>query len=615
MHKSLTLFLIFHLISVAFYLLFIAIAVVTCIIIKEYKKFFLPIFLGLLISSRIPFWINDQKSVLSKHLIFLGLITILSVYLLSIKTKRIINLNLLKCIQYIAYITIAFFLSYSSGPLESAIGFSTAWHHWSAYIAPSELLLSGAAIFHDFPAQYWLGPTAFIAFFCDDNCWTNTYFIFSTTLFIFSLCIFFVLFNQFKPQNWYTASGILLVTLLSCFFYTGYPPILMSPLVIPSVSGIRFLPATLLFVYLYFCQTNGSKIQFLGGHFLWLIGLLWSPESAFYCTFIWFPYYLYLKDNNQTTYEKIIYITQTSLKFIAALTLISFIFLGIYFSVYRKLPSLYGFFAYMINPPGPLPISWNETIWLFLTGIFVLINSMIKVFKNSDIKNFKRGFLILLINYAVFSYFLGRSHSNNILVLMPFLSMTYIYAAVHNESKIYKIFSITIIASLIANLVFFGWDSFVEGNKSKSLSELFNAKKFTESTNFSNKNAVERTIKQGNITQEGSSDLGKLIFRIQELNEPFTIINPSMVFNASMKNGDNKSWAAINNIAIYKYMPSHYRRVFLSNTAKFNHEPGWIIIDKKINAEEWTADFDSTYKRTGSIDSKNYYAIRYSPNK
>ena len=58
----------------------------------------------------------------------------------------------IKAIQNSVFALVAVALSFTTTPLNDQT-LLVAWHHWSAYIGPSELLLAGARIFVDFPAQ------------------------------------------------------------------------------------------------------------------------------------------------------------------------------------------------------------------------------------------------------------------------------------------------------------------------------------------------------------------------------------------------------------------------------------------------------------------------------
>ena len=87
--------------------------------------------------------------------------------------------------------------------------------------------------------------------------------------------------------------GLALVPLaaMACaiLMWTGYPPDFKGPIATPSVDGLRFFPLATLLCFIIAADERGFRSD-AAGHALWLLGIVWSPEAAFYATIVWWPY-------------------------------------------------------------------------------------------------------------------------------------------------------------------------------------------------------------------------------------------------------------------------------------------------------------------------------------
>ena len=102
------------------------------------------------------------------------------------------------------------------------------------------------------------------------------------------------------------------------------------------------------------------------------------------------------------------------------LTALIVCFLGGYWLAYRTWPTAMGVFAYIVSPPGPLPVNYYGTIWFFVavTGLGAWAN--LRSFRRKgNTAELRHGMALALLAYSTFSYFLGRSHDNNVLNLLP----------------------------------------------------------------------------------------------------------------------------------------------------------------------------------------------------
>lgn len=499
----------------------------------------------------------------------------------------------------LGFALVAALLTFSTGIFfDDEYAYLMLWHHWGAFIGPSELLLSGAAIFHDFPAQYGLGPTAVIAGFCGKDCWHGMYFVagfatFANTVLLAALAL------TLSRNRWLERLAFLALSLAASFLWAAYPPHLTSPMMTPSVSGLRFLPATLLLTYLFLSRSiEHSKRKIAVAQVLWAFGVLWSPESAFYVTLMWWPYYLFVQRVQGDAFARVMGLVRSGLRLLVVAAVLAIAFDGTYWLVYREQPTLYGIFAYALNPPGPLPINWHGAVWYFLLVTAIGLGTSLQTWRRSgDTLVFRRGFLLQLASYGAFSYFLGRSHDNNLLNVMPFFLLVLLQAISAAEGLILPKLSAVLAAALIAWLPTFGWQAMGD--------EVIQGGILTFDPKITDNFFPERPSAGLSI-----GALRAVVYIARHYGEPITFLDTSLDL---IHSSPPAPWSALNAPEDFQFIPSAERREFLRRTAASLRRPGWVIVDHRISATEWLMDYDVAYRRTAELEFGRYYAIRYSP--
>jgi len=509
----------------------------------------------------------------------------------------------------VSYAMLAVVLSFSTGILliQNNLSIPSILLHWGAFIGPAEILLKGAAIFHDFPAQYGLGPTALIAGFCSNDCWRGMYYITGFTTFVFSVLIAVLALAMTRKRGIAERFTVLALCLVACFFWTSYPPVSTSPILTPSVTGLRYLPVVMMVTYLFFRpKIEFSKTGMFIAHCMWVFGVLWSPDSAFYLTCVWWPYYIFLRRGQGDEHEtrtKALFNSFRTLLLIA--TSLAIGFACIYHLIYHKMPTFYGLLAFILNPPLPIPIDPHGAVWYFVLSGFVGVLSLLVLWRKSgDTVSFRQGFLVLLLGYSVFSYCFGRGLDNNMFNIMPFIVLILLHVMTTAENKDLRRTSVMLAAALLGWLPVFGWQPWRD-NIIQNKVLTFEPKLVREATSFSNPLICTRTV-------SGVEDATQAIeFIHHRYGEPVTVLD----FYYDMMIGSKvpQVWSAMNNPANYIAIPSDRRREFLIATAASLNRPGWLIVYHNFPADEWLADFDSAYDRTDRLEFGTYYAIRYSP--
>ena len=567
----------------------------------------LYIFAALLLTITLPWWRRGQLTWL--EVILFTAIMLIVIEIIQKTPLRPIKLWV-KSAQNIAFLIIVIALSFVTSQLHEET-LLVAWHHWGAYIGPSELLLAGARIFLDIPAQYGLGPTLMIASACGHSCWEGMYYLVGGTTIVFTILIVYLaldITHKADNQRGISRSLVLILCIVCCFFWAGYPANISLPLSFPSAGGLRFLPALALMTLLirFDSKLQNEKNFAYYGHFGWCMTALWSPESGFYATCIWWPYYMLLRtSNSKNCTEMIINLSKaTAALLLVAIGLVAF-FITAYWLIYSAIPNSSTFFAYALNPPGPLPIDPNGAIWLFITVVILASLNNWYMFKHSgNTILFRREFLLLLFTYSTFSYFLGRSHDNNILNIMPFMLLLLLHIFSTSTVRSIRLTTATLLAALLGWSITFGWDAWVQPSGKLNTIE-FNTS-WTSALNFDIKPDQAHTA-----YAPFPKDAARALSEIQrDWLEPVTIVSS---LNGLASTDAAAVWSAFHGPANIVLFPSATRRRFLAQTAGTLKRSGWLVISRTELHSSLLADFDSVYTRTDELDFGTFYAIRFSP--
>lgn len=577
-----------------------------------HRRDFIPInaayiFAALLLSVTLPWWKRGQLTWLE---IFLFSATVLVV--IAITRKSIVDqtLSSVKLIQNATFLVVIAVLSFVTTQLHDETLFTT-WHHWGAYIGPSELLLAGARLFLDIPAQYGLGPTLIIASACGQNCWEGMYYIVGSSTIIFATLIAYLALSMTNEKisvdcipRWL----VLALCIVCCFLWGGYPAHLSLPLSYPSSGGLRFLPAiafvTLLIRFDYNFQNKDGQAKW--GHFAWCLASLWSPESGFYATCIWWPYYLLLRSSQaRNDHELGIHLFKAVITLLMVTLGLVTVFTTIYWVIYHALPSAQTFFAYALNPPGPLTIDPNGTIWFFVAVIVLSVFHNWHTFQcDGNTPLFRRGFVLLLLTYSTFSYFLGRSHDNNILNILPFIFLLLLNIYGTSAKYLARTIAATLLATLIGWSYTINWDSWFESDGRLNTFE-FNSR-WINNVFKENKDSKGQR-KDWPFPDDAIRALSEIH---RNTDEPVTVVSS---WSGIASTNPEQVWSAFHGPANIVLFPSATRRRFLLNTAITIKRSGWLIIPQSELRGTLVADFDSVYRRSLERDYGAFHAIRFAP--
>lgn len=580
----------------------------------------LAVLAGLMIAATLPWWRRDPGQAMDLSWIELFAFTVITTVTLrvlkvddgSLKPSLRSRGSLAALVG--AFVLAAAILCFTTGIFHNTRVLITTWYHWGAYIQSSELLLAGARLFRDFPAGYGFGPTVLVSSLCGNNCWDAMYYLVGFFTLLFALLIAAIALDNNK-QDLPQRGLILLLCLVSCFFWTGLPPTLSSSLPTPSVSGFRFLPVLALVAMLLWFERRDNSRHYpaIWGHLAWAATALWSIESAFYATFVWWPYYLFLccakADGGRARTLCLLRALGVLLGVLIALVLC---FLAGYWLVYQTIPSTYGYFAYALDPSGQLPVEGKGAVWYFIVAMALGIAANWLTFRQSgNSAAFRRGFLLLLLAYGTFSYYLGRSDDNKILNLLPFQLLVLLNVRASPIPQVWRGIAVALLACMLGWVSMLGWD-FVWRNTVETGRVLeFNPVGFRQALSYENPDTQERLLSEPADLGNPRDAARAISYIRQEYGEPVTVINVGGFITST---DIHSVWSAIHGLSNYVSFPATRRREFLLATASTLKRNGWLIIHKGFPSYMiLLADYDSVYTRTQELNFGSYYAIRYTP--
>lgn len=499
---------------------------------------------------------------------------------------------------------IGLFAGLLTAPFGSAITIYIAWHHWGAYLAPVEAWLSGGLPYRDFPVQYGLGPTMLLATTCGQDCWRAIYgvAIAANALYFATLggCALILTARQPRGLRWLAILALFCAT----FIWTGFPTSFAGPALTPSVAGLRFLPIAALLLYILIAE-QWARPRDCVGHIIWMVGLFWSPEVGFFVTLVWWPYLaMRASENAVSLREMFMTIGGVALRGMAALA-IGVVVLGtVVWMLSGRALTLSDFLVYIQHPPGVLPVNPAGTIWLALSVVVLVMGGIAR----DGLSPASRPlYACLLVFLAAASYFLSRSHDNNILNLFP-LMVIVLLSLLNNMARsdvsqpgFVTGFAKIVLAAMIpfvATFNFAGWADAIAQNRLLD----FGPTKLI--AHFTSKHAQTPVIFPADavagLEYLRARDAGSVVVLNKGALMPWT--------------RPGSGWTGVNNVANFEPLPDRLIVHYIGRGARVYHRPGWILVDD-TRYKRWIAMFETAYDVQERRKFGKYSAIYLVPRK
>ncbi|HKP37208.1 MAG TPA: hypothetical protein VJT71_10135 [Pyrinomonadaceae bacterium] len=298
--------------------------------------------------------------------------------------------------------------------------------HTITYTGVAESVRQGGWLLWDVPSHYGFLSIFTLAWIPTKTTWQSFFIVNSVLNFLIAVMLFF-LFRSLR-SGFLNLCFALAITLAAVFFRSGLTPYFLGPNHLPNIGGLRFfwsfvLVAILFWQYRFYQRP--SRRGLLIGCVVWLIGVLWSVESAVYCSAIWLPTFAVLtwrlgvrSDITGRDVRGRLILCLKWWLLPAALLIGATLLISAYYWVrlghgpdwqsYVEYARAYGggFKALPINPGGE--------VWVLILVFCALVTTAVYMWRRNEGNNT----LPLLVGtaaglWATGSYFVSRSHPNN----------------------------------------------------------------------------------------------------------------------------------------------------------------------------------------------------------
>jgi len=309
-----------------------------------------------------------------------------------------------------------------------------AVHHWSVYVAPAEMVREGRALLGQVPSQYGFLSILVLAGLPTSSCFEALYCMQVTTLWLSGAVIYFVLRTWVAAWWWQIGAG--LVTTICVAFFCGDLSLLSGPMVYPNVGAVRFIWVHLLLGYLFWSQLRAApqastrSVLWIGSAF-WLLGVLWSVESALYVTAAWLPAASLLAmpgdDEKLSRGDRLRALGAgigVCLCIVALYLAGAVVLVGIcYQLIYHQMPRWAAYLEYASAFAGgseslTFPIDSRGAGWALLLLHTALLAALASVSRRCHLALIWAAWGAF---WSVSTYYIARSHANNISNLGPIL--------------------------------------------------------------------------------------------------------------------------------------------------------------------------------------------------
>jgi hypothetical protein len=278
------------------------------------------------------------------------------------------------------------------------------------------------------PAQYGFLSELTIAWIPTPSPWEGLFILNSVMSFLLAATVFVLLRNLGRGfLNLLMSFGVALV---AGFLRPGFGSQLIGPIGYPSTGGFRFLWCVgLLLILLLIVRVQSPRTRLailVAGNLVWVVGVLWSAESAIYSTFVWLPGYFLMLVAERWHEPRI----RRRLLSIAGLTAVPLLFLAVALTVVvivyeiglGQAPDPFAFVEFGLTYQsgfGVWPIDPGGPGWVLFLAYVATLATLAWNHRRQPMAVSVALVATAAMVYATSSYFVGRSHPNAVWNLAP----------------------------------------------------------------------------------------------------------------------------------------------------------------------------------------------------
>jgi hypothetical protein len=381
-------------------------------------------------ASRYIWWVTYDEFILGSNLAFIIFILSLLLVVLNLYDRGRVGPGdeTRNRPQLIANVLAILVIAMTSVRTDHIFGLGEI-HHWSFFTGPAQMVRQGGWLLWDVPSQYGFLVTLTLSWLPTKTAWQSLFIVNALFNFLIALMIFY-LFRALRP-GFLNLSFALAVTLSAVFFRSGLAPFFEGPSHLPNIGGLRFfwcfaLLAMLFWEYRRALTAQSYRAFFRAGCVVWLVGALWSAESAVYCSAVWLPSYALLvwrgaaiEGGNEISFRARLRASARWLLLPAALAFAAVLLItGFYFLRLGHGPDWRAFIEYAQAYRGgfaAIPIDVHGAVWVLVIVFCAFATTAVYFLRESP----SSRALPLIVGaggglWATGSYFVSRSHPNNV---------------------------------------------------------------------------------------------------------------------------------------------------------------------------------------------------------
>jgi hypothetical protein len=215
----------------------------------------------------------------------------------AIPASRRMNPSLGAPTTVIALVFIAFMSLRTEDLFEVAAAHGQgAMQHWGAWVGSAELVRQGGWLLWDVPSMYGFLSILPLALLPTRTPWQSLYLLQALSFFLVATGVFLIL-RTLRPGwlNWCLALATAVTVPMFSPTFTASAPV-GSTFVFPNAGAYRYiwcfvLVMVLMWAFMTSERSRCSRRLMISGCLIWVAGVLWSSESAVFCSGVWLPAY------------------------------------------------------------------------------------------------------------------------------------------------------------------------------------------------------------------------------------------------------------------------------------------------------------------------------------
>lgn len=301
-------------------------------------------------------------------------------------------------------------------------------YHWEYFVGPIRSIRNGGWLLWDTPSQYGFLNILLASMVPVKSSWESLYIFQGMLLLILSFLAFITLTRINSRNNLFN----FLLVATGIFFAD---PDLIGPQLYPSSSVFRFAWCYALIILIFNSAYSNSKSPMNMKLLMcaWVIGCLWSFESALYSSAIYFSsLFIFIFSNGPLSQEGVAQSFFSLCRHIFLSLLFLVLALGIIEICYLiKLgvgPDWKMYFEYALSYGsgfGGVPINLFGAIWVYILLFFGIYSAI--YFAESS-RAIRLNYLVVIggslgVILSLSTYLIGRAHGSNVTAVLPIICL------------------------------------------------------------------------------------------------------------------------------------------------------------------------------------------------